>query len=42
MCASPRTFRPTRAPLAASLGLSRMFDDDLEQLNAGFLLYDAF
>jgi rhodanese-related sulfurtransferase len=28
--------------LAASLGLSRMFDDDLEQLNAGFLLYDAF
>jgi rhodanese-related sulfurtransferase len=28
--------------LAASLGLSRMFDDDLEQLSAGFLLYDAF
>ena len=28
--------------LAASLGLSRMFNDDLEQLNAGFLLYDAF
>ncbi|MGY4427541.1 hypothetical protein ACVWWO_000018 [Bradyrhizobium sp. F1.13.1] len=28
--------------LAASLSLSRMFDDDLEQLNAGFLLYDAF
>lgn len=28
--------------LAASLGLSRMFDDDLEQLNAGLLLYDAF
>ena len=28
--------------LAASLGLSRMFDDDLEQLNAGMLLYDAF
>jgi len=27
--------------LAASLGLSRMFDDDLEQLNAGLLLYDA-
>lgn len=27
--------------LAASLGLSRMFDDDLEQLNAGMLLYDA-
>lgn len=28
--------------LAASLGLSRMFSDDLEQLNAGMLLYDAF
>jgi rhodanese-related sulfurtransferase len=28
--------------LAASLGLSRMYDDDLEQLNAGCLLYDAF
>ncbi|WP_334538211.1 sulfurtransferase/chromate resistance protein [Bradyrhizobium sp. AZCC 2230] len=28
--------------LAASLGLSRMFDDDLEQLNAGLLVYDAF
>ncbi|KAB2793777.1 sulfurtransferase [Brucella anthropi] len=28
--------------LAASLGLSRMFKDDLEQLNAGLLLYDAF
>jgi rhodanese-related sulfurtransferase len=28
--------------LAASLGLSRMFDDDLEQLDAGCLLYDAF
>ncbi|MCP4621318.1 MAG: sulfurtransferase [Bradyrhizobium sp.] len=28
--------------LAASLGLSRMFDDDLEQLDAGMLLYDAF
>jgi hypothetical protein len=28
--------------LAASLGLSRMFDDDLEQLNGGLLLYDAF
>ena len=28
--------------LAASLGLSRMFDDDLAQLNAGLLLYDAF
>lgn len=28
--------------LAASLGLSRMFREDLEQLNAGMLLYDAF
>src|SRR5882762_3708706 len=28
--------------LAASLGLSRMFDDDLEQLEAGIVLYDAF
>jgi rhodanese-related sulfurtransferase len=28
--------------LAASLGLSRMYDDDLEQLSAGMALYDAF
>lgn len=28
--------------LAAALGLSRMFRDDLEQLEAGMLLYDAF
>ena len=28
--------------LAASLGLSRMFADDLKQLDAGMLLYDAF
>lgn len=28
--------------LAASLGLSRMFRDDLEQLDAGMTLYDAF
>jgi len=28
--------------MAASLGLSRMYDDDLEQLSAGILLYDAF
>ena len=27
--------------LAISLGLSRLFDDDLEQLNAGMLVYDA-
>jgi rhodanese-related sulfurtransferase len=40
------TARPDLAPevpglLAASLGLSRMFSDDLEQLDAGLLLYDA-
>ena len=28
--------------LAASLGLSRMYDDDLAQLEAGMVLYDAF
>jgi rhodanese-related sulfurtransferase len=28
--------------LAASLGLSRMYADDLQQLDAGMLLYDAF
>lgn len=28
--------------LAASLGLSRMYSDDLQQLEAGMLLYDAF
>jgi rhodanese-related sulfurtransferase len=28
--------------LAASLGLSRIYADDLEQLEAGLLLYDAF
>ena len=41
------TARPDLAPeapglLAASLGLSRMYDDDLEQLEAGMLLYDSF
>ena len=41
------TARPDIAPecaglLAASLGLSRLYSDDLEQLNAGLLLYDAF
>lgn len=41
------TARPDLAPeapglLAASLGLSRMYDDDLEQLEACMLLYDAF
>ena len=28
--------------LAASLGLSRMYKHDLDQLEAGMLLYDAF
>jgi rhodanese-related sulfurtransferase len=28
--------------LAASLGLSRLYGDDLEQLDAGLVLYDAF
>lgn len=41
------TARPDLAPeaaglLAASLGLSRVFDDDLRQLEAGMTLYDAF
>jgi hypothetical protein len=41
------TGRPEIAPeaaglLAASLGLSRMYADDLEQLEAGLTLYDAF
>ena len=41
------TARPDLAPeapglLAASLGLSRMFADDLAQLDAGMVLYDAF
>ena len=41
------TARPELAPeapglLAASLGLSRMYADDLEQLEAGMALYDAF
>ena len=40
------TARPELSPeapglLAASLGLSRMYTDDLEQLDAGMLLYDA-
>ena len=41
------TAHPELAPqsaglLAASLGLSRMYGDDLEQLEAGMTLYDAF
>jgi hypothetical protein len=40
------TARPDLAPeaaglLAVSLGLSRMYSDDLEQLEAGLLVYDA-
>lgn len=40
------TARPDLAPqcaglVAASLGLSRMYTDDLEQLEAGLVLYDA-
>jgi rhodanese-related sulfurtransferase len=41
------TARPDLVPqcaglVAASLGLSRMYADDLEQLDAGIALYDAF
>lgn len=41
------TARPELAPqaaglLAASLGLSRMYSEDLEQLEAGIPIYDAF
>ena len=41
------TAHPEIAPqaaglLAASLGLSRMYSNDLEQLDAGMLIYDAF
>ena len=41
------TAHPELAPqaaglVAASLGLSRMYADDLEQLDAGMLIYDAF
>jgi len=41
------TARPEIAPqaaglLAASLGLSRIYSDDLAQLEAGMLIYDAF
>ncbi len=46
-CAAPTrpgsTWRRKSAGLlAASLGLSRMFRDDLAQLDAAMLLYDAF
>jgi hypothetical protein len=33
---------PPGCGMPASLGLSRMFADDLEQLEAGMMLYDAF
>ena len=41
------TAHPELAPqsaglLAASLGLSRMYSEDLEQLEAGMIIYDAF
>ena len=41
----PAASRWRRKPpglLAASLGLSRMYADDLAQLEAGLTLYDAF
>ncbi|WP_061937416.1 sulfurtransferase/chromate resistance protein [Aureimonas sp. AU22] len=38
----PDLAREAPGLLAASLGLSRMYADDLEQLEAGLLLYDAF
>ena len=46
-CAPPIPGGSISAPeapglLAASLGLSRMYADDLEQLEAGMALYDAF
>ncbi|MEM6847517.1 MAG: chromate resistance protein ChrB domain-containing protein [Pseudomonadota bacterium] len=39
--AQPELAAEAAGLLAASLGLSRMFSDDLEQLNAGMILYDA-
>ena len=46
-CAAPTrrgstSRREAAGLLAASLGLSRMYADDLEQLEAGMALYDAF
>lgn len=38
----PELVAESKGLLAASLGLSRMFSDDLELLDAGCLLYDAF
>ncbi|MDB4224574.1 chromate resistance protein [Granulosicoccus sp.] len=38
----PELAAESKGLLAASLGLSRMFSDDLAQLDAGCLLYDAF
>ena len=46
-CAAPIRHGPTSTPqsaglLAASLGYSRMYRDDLQQLEAAMGLYDAF
>ena len=38
----PELAAESKGLLAASLGLSRMYSDDLEQLDAGCILYDAF
>ena len=40
--ARPEIAPPAAGLLAASLGLSRIYSDDLEQLEAGMLIYDAF
>ena len=40
--ARPELAQQASGMLAMSLGLSRMFRDDLEQLEAGMLMYDAF
>ena len=40
--AHPEIAAQSAGLLAASLGLSRMYSDDLEQLEAGMLIYDAF
>ena len=39
--ARPELAPEAAGPVALSLGLSRMFADDLEQLEAGMLIYDA-
>jgi len=40
--ARPEIAAQSAGLLAASLGLSRIYSDDLEQLEAGMLIYDAF